>query len=83
MIYTDIGRDGMMQGVNADATATLARDISIPVIASGGVTNLDDVRALLSVADSGVVGAVVGRALYEGTLDFTAAQALSNPDEAD
>ncbi len=78
IIFTDIGRDGMMNGVNVDATAALAQAISIPVIASGGVTNVDDVRALCQVADSGISGAIVGRALYEGTLDLAAAQQLAD-----
>ncbi len=78
IIYTDIGRDGMMSGVNVDATATLANTISIPVIASGGITNLDDIRHLCAVADSGIVGAITGRALYEGTLDLAAAQKLAD-----
>ncbi len=78
IIFTDIGRDGMMSGVNVEATAALARAISIPVIASGGVTNLDDVHALSSEAASGISGAIVGRALYEGTLDLAQAQQLAD-----
>lgn len=78
IIFTDIGRDGMMNGVNVDATAALAEAISIPVIASGGVTTLDDVRALCQVASSGISGAIVGRALYEGTLDLAAGQKLAD-----
>lgn len=77
IIHTDINRDGMMQGLNIDATRKLASQLTIPVIASGGVTNLDDIRALLSAADDGVSGAVIGRALYEGTLDFAAARKLA------
>lgn len=73
IIHTDISRDGMMQGLNIDATRALARDLSIPVIASGGVTNLDDIHALCAAEADGVAGAVIGRALYEGTLDFAAA----------
>lgn len=73
IIYTDIGRDGMMGGVNVDGVVELARAVNIPVIASGGVTNLADVEALCAVADEGVAGAVIGRALYEGTLDLPAA----------
>lgn len=76
IIHTDISRDGMMQGLNIDATRALARDLSIPVIASGGVTDLDDIRALCSAEEDGVTGAVIGRALYEGTLDFAAAREL-------
>ena len=78
IIYTDIGRDGMLQGVNIEATVALAKAISIPVVASGGITNLDDVTALCAVADSGIVGAITGRAIYEGTLDFADGQALAD-----
>lgn len=74
IIYTDISRDGMMQGVNVEATANLARAISIPVVASGGITNMNDIEALCKVADAGIVGAITGRAIYEGTLDFAQAQ---------
>jgi len=78
IIYTDIGRDGMMTGVNVDATVKLANAITIPVIASGGITNLDDIRRLCAVADDGIVGAITGRAIYEGTLDFAEAQKLAD-----
>jgi len=78
IVFTDIGRDGMMNGVNVDATAELARGIDIPVIASGGVTNLADVRALCAEAGAGISGAIVGRAIYEGTLDLAEAQALAD-----
>ena len=78
MVYTDIGRDGMLSGVNIEATVRLAQALSIPVIASGGVTNLDDVRNLCGVAFEGIMGAITGRAIYEGTLDFAAAQALAD-----
>jgi phosphoribosylformimino-5-aminoimidazole carboxamide ribotide isomerase len=78
IIYTDIGRDGMMGGVNVEATVKLADSISIPVIASGGVTNLDDIRRLCEVTDNGVSGAITGRAIYEGTLDFAQAQKLAD-----
>jgi phosphoribosylformimino-5-aminoimidazole carboxamide ribotide isomerase len=78
IVYTDIGRDGMMSGVNIEATVRLANSISIPVIASGGITNIEDIRKLCEVADSGIVGAITGRAIYEGTLDFTAAQKLAD-----
>ncbi|HXH03577.1 MAG TPA: 1-(5-phosphoribosyl)-5-[(5-phosphoribosylamino)methylideneamino]imidazole-4-carboxamide isomerase [Candidatus Competibacteraceae bacterium] len=74
IIYTDIGRDGMMQGVNVESTVKLARAISIPVIASGGIKDLSDIQALWEVRDEGVMGAVIGRALYEGTLDLAEAQ---------
>jgi len=76
IIFTDISRDGMMQGVNVESTVKLAKAISIPIIASGGITNLDDLRALCKVADTGIMGAITGRAIYEGTLDFAAGQAL-------
>lgn len=78
IVYTDIARDGMMQGVNVEATVRLAQSMSIPVIASGGITNLDDVRALCAVADQGITGAITGRAIYEGSLDFAEGQALSD-----
>jgi phosphoribosylformimino-5-aminoimidazole carboxamide ribotide isomerase len=78
IIYTDISRDGMMSGVNAEATARLARAINIPVIASGGITNLDDIRALCDVAEDGIVGAITGRAIYEGTLDYAEGQKLAD-----
>lgn len=78
IIYTDIGRDGMLTGVNIEATQRLAESISIPVIASGGITNLDDIRKLCAIADSGVMGAITGRALYEGTIDFAEAQKLAD-----
>lgn len=78
IVFTDIGRDGMMNGVNVEATAELARGIDIPVIASGGVTNLADVRALCAEAGAGISGAIVGRAIYEGTLDLAEAQTLAD-----
>lgn len=78
IVYTDIARDGMLQGVNVDATVRLAQSMSIPVIASGGITNLDDVKALCAVAGEGIEGAITGRAIYEGTLDFEAGQRLAD-----
>jgi len=78
IVYTDISRDGMMSGVNVDATVKLAQSIHIPVIASGGITNLDDIRALCEVADEGIMGAITGRAIYEGTLDFVEGQKLAD-----
>ena len=78
IVYTDIGRDGMMTGPNVQATRALAEAISIPVIASGGITDLEDVRALCAVADSGITAAITGRALYEGTLDFAAGQRIAD-----
>jgi phosphoribosylformimino-5-aminoimidazole carboxamide ribotide isomerase len=77
VVYTDIGRDGMLSGVNVDATAQLARDTGCPVIASGGLRDLDDIRALLAVADHGILGAITGRAIYEGTLDLADALQLA------
>jgi phosphoribosylformimino-5-aminoimidazole carboxamide ribotide isomerase len=78
IIYTDIGRDGMLSGVNIDATVRLARELTIPLIASGGITNLDDIRALCAVEAEGIMGAITGRAIYEGKLDFAAAQKLAD-----
>jgi phosphoribosylformimino-5-aminoimidazole carboxamide ribotide isomerase len=78
VIYTDIGRDGMLSGVNIEATVNLSRALTIPVIASGGITNLDDVRKLCAVESEGIMGAITGRAIYEGTLDFAAAQKLAD-----
>ncbi len=74
IIYTDIGRDGMLQGVNLDATVKLAQATSIPVIASGGVSSIDDIHALCKVEHEGVTAVICGRAIYTGDLDFAAAQ---------
>lgn len=74
IVYTDIDRDGMMQGVNVEATLAMAKASSIPVIASGGITNMDDIVALNRVASQGILGAITGRAIYEGTLDIAEAQ---------
>ncbi len=76
IVYTDISRDGMMQGVNVEATRKLARSITIPVIASGGVTNMDDIRALQAAEEDGIMGAILGRALYEGSIDLAEANTL-------
>ncbi len=73
IVYTDISRDGMMQGVNVQATARLAEAVDIPVIASGGVASMDDIHRLAEVRDSGIAGVIVGRALYEGTIDLNEA----------
>ena len=78
IVYTDIGRDGMLSGPNVEATAALADAITIPVIASGGITNIGDVRALCEAAARGIVGAITGRAIYEGTLDFAEGQRLAD-----
>ncbi|OHV11158.1 1-(5-phosphoribosyl)-5-[(5-phosphoribosylamino)methylideneamino]imidazole-4-carboxamide isomerase [Kushneria phosphatilytica] len=76
IVYTDISRDGMMQGVNIDATVEMASSGGVPVIASGGVTSLDDIQQLADVAPAGILGAITGRAIYEGRLDLTEAQLL-------
>ena len=78
IIYTDIGRDGMLTGVNIKATVELARQLTAPIIASGGITDLDDVKALCKVESEGIIGAITGRAVYQGTLDFAAAQKLAD-----
>jgi len=77
VLYTDIGRDGMLSGVNIDATVKLAKELTIPVIASGGLHNLDDVKKLQAVEDEGIMGVIAGRSIYEGTLDFKKALALT------
>ncbi|MFN7507566.1 MAG: 1-(5-phosphoribosyl)-5-[(5-phosphoribosylamino)methylideneamino] imidazole-4-carboxamide isomerase, partial [Limnobacter sp.] len=78
IVYTDIGRDGMLNGVNIEATVRLANALTIPVIASGGITNLDDVKQLCGVEHEGIMGAICGRSIYEGTLDFAKGQALAD-----
>jgi len=79
LVYTDIGRDGMMTGVNMEATLKLARAIKIPIIASGGLNGVDDVQQICStLVPEGVIGAIAGRALYEGKLDFKQAQAAAD-----
>ena len=78
IIYTDIGRDGMMKGVNVQATMELAQAVSIPIIASGGISSLDDIKALCAVETEGIIGAVIGRALYEGSIDLASAQQLAD-----
>ncbi|MDP3835852.1 MAG: 1-(5-phosphoribosyl)-5-[(5-phosphoribosylamino)methylideneamino]imidazole-4-carboxamide isomerase [Hydrogenophaga sp.] len=78
IIYTDIGRDGMLSGINIEATVKLAQALSIPVIASGGLSNLEDIRALCAVEDEGVEGVICGRSIYSGDLDFEAAQQLAD-----
>ena len=76
IVYTDISRDGMMQGVNVEATVKMASEISTPVIASGGISTLDDIKALRAVEEEGIMGAIIGRALYEGSIDLAEAQKL-------
>jgi phosphoribosylformimino-5-aminoimidazole carboxamide ribotide isomerase len=74
IIYTDIGRDGMLSGINIAATVKLAQALTIPVIASGGLSNLTDIESLCAVEDEGIEGVICGRAIYTGDLDFEAAQ---------
>jgi phosphoribosylformimino-5-aminoimidazole carboxamide ribotide isomerase len=78
IIYTDIGRDGMLSGINIDATVKLAQALTIPVIASGGLSNMADIEQLCAVEDEGVEGVICGRAVYSGDLDFQAAQARAD-----
>ena len=78
IIYTDIGRDGMLSGINIDATVKLAQSLTIPVIASGGLSNLADIEKLCAVEDEGIEGVICGRAVYSGDLDFAAAQAKAD-----
>ena len=78
IIYTDIGRDGMLSGINIDATVKLAQALTIPVIASGGLSNMCDIEQLCAVESEGVEGVICGRAIYSGDLDFAAAQARAD-----
>lgn len=78
IVYTDIGRDGMLSGPNVEATADLANAISIPVVASGGITDINDIRALCQAETDNITGAITGRAIYEGTLDFAEGQKLAD-----
>jgi phosphoribosylformimino-5-aminoimidazole carboxamide ribotide isomerase len=78
IIYTDIGRDGMLSGINIEATVRLAKALSIPVIASGGLSNMADIEQLCAVESDGVEGVICGRAIYSGDLDFAAAQARAD-----
>ena len=77
IIYTDIARDGMMQGPNIEATRKLAESIDIPVIASGGLSSLDDIRRLMAIESSGVTGVITGKAIYSGAIDLREAVALA------
>ena len=78
VIYTDISRDGMLSGVNIEATIKLARELVVPVIASGGFTDLADVKALCKIEFEGIAGVITGRAIYQGTVDFRKAQAMAD-----
>ena len=78
VIYTDIGRDGMLTGVNIEATVALARQLTVPVIASGGLSDIEDVKKLCAVEGEGITGAITGRAVYQGTLDFEEAQKVAD-----
>lgn len=78
IVFTDVSRDGMMQGLNVESTVELAEAIHIPVIASGGVTTIDDIKNLCTTDEEGIVGVIVGRALYEGTIDLAEAQAIAS-----
>jgi phosphoribosylformimino-5-aminoimidazole carboxamide ribotide isomerase len=78
VLYTDIGRDGMLTGVNVEATVKLARELRVPVIASGGLTGLEDVEKLCAIEAEGIMGVITGRALYQGTVDFKQAQAKAD-----
>ena len=77
IIYTDIGRDGMKSGINIEATVKLSESLKIPVIASGGVSNIKDIKMLCEVSNIGIRGVITGTAIYEGTLDFKEAQELA------
>ena len=78
IVFTDVSRDGMMQGLNVESTVELAAAIHIPVIASGGVTTIDDIKNLCSTDEEGIIGAIVGRALYEGTINLSEAQEIAS-----
>ena len=77
-MYTDIGRDGMLTGINIDATVKLAQVLTIPVIASGGLASMSDIEKLCAVEEVGIEGVICGRAIYTGDLDFAAAQARAD-----
>ena len=78
IVYTDISRDGMMTGVNVEATVRLAQAVTVPIVASGGIKTIEDVQALCQVAEEGILGAITGRAIYEGTLDFAEGQRIAD-----
>jgi phosphoribosylformimino-5-aminoimidazole carboxamide ribotide isomerase len=77
IIYTDIGRDGMLQGINIEATVDLAEQVNVPIIASGGLSTIDDIKKLCEVANIGIRGVIAGRSIYEGTINFREAQELA------
>ncbi|HXE22461.1 MAG TPA: 1-(5-phosphoribosyl)-5-[(5-phosphoribosylamino)methylideneamino]imidazole-4-carboxamide isomerase [Rhodoferax sp.] len=77
-VYTDIGRDGMLTGINIDATVKLAQALTVPVIASGGLSSITDIEQLCEVEDQGIEGVICGRAIYSGELDFASAQTLAD-----
>lgn len=83
IVFTDISRDGMMSGVNVKSTNEIASAVNIPVIAAGGVSSMDDVKTVCAESEEGIVGLIVGRALYEGTVDLKAAQKLADDLSAD
>lgn len=83
IIFTDIGRDGMMERLNLDATRKLAGEVAVSVIASGGIRDLEDIRSLCAVPEDNIIGAITGRAIYEGTLDLKEALALAADLSAD
>ncbi|MCW8907426.1 MAG: 1-(5-phosphoribosyl)-5-[(5-phosphoribosylamino)methylideneamino]imidazole-4-carboxamide isomerase [Sedimenticola sp.] len=78
IVYTDIGRDGMLSGPNVAATTALANAVNIPIVASGGITDIGDIEALCHAETDNIMGAITGRAIYEGTLDFAAGQQLAD-----
>ena len=78
IVFTDVSRDGMMQGLNVESTVELAASIHIPVIASGGVTDINDIKRLCATDEEGIVGVIVGRALYEGTIDLDQAHSIAS-----
>jgi phosphoribosylformimino-5-aminoimidazole carboxamide ribotide isomerase len=82
VIYTDIGRDGMLTGINIEATVKLAQALTIPVIASGGLNSIEDIKRLIEVESEGIMGSIAGRAVYEGKLDFKAALKLTEAPRA-
>ena len=78
IIFTDIDRDGMLNNINISATTKLCKNIRIPVIAAGGVTDINDIHSLCKVSEEGIFGVITGKAIYEGTLDFIEAQKIAD-----